>query len=108
MSPFEFDPQRYPTQPGCYLLKDRGGRVIYVGKAINLRRRLSSYFGSRRKRRRMQRLIARIADIEIILVNNETESLILENNLIKQHKPRYNRMLVSDDLPTPIGPSTTM
>ena len=97
MSPFEFDPKRYPTQPGCYLMIDRAGRVIYVGKAKNLRRRLSTYFGSRRKRRRMQRLVARIADVEIILVNNETESLILENNLIKQHKPRYNRMLVSDN-----------
>ena len=97
MTLFDFDPKRYPPQPGCYLMKDAAGHTIYVGKAKNLRRRLSSYFGSRRKRRRMQRLVARIADIEVILVNNETESLILENNLIKQHRPGYNRMLVSED-----------
>ncbi len=94
---FSFDPKRYPTDPGCYLMHDSKGKVIYVGKAKNLRRRLSSYFQPRRKHRRTERLVERIAAIQVILVNNETEALVLENNLIKQYKPRYNRMLVPDD-----------
>ncbi len=94
---FSFDPKQYPTNPGCYLMHDSKGKVIYVGKAKNLRRRLASYFQPRRKHRRTERLVERIASIEVILVNNETEALVLENNLIKLHKPRYNRMLVPDD-----------
>jgi excinuclease ABC subunit C len=100
--PFDFDPQRYPTTPGCYLMKDAGGRVIYVGKAKNLRRRLASYFrpSQRRKTRRdyrMDRLVAAVAAIDVILVRNEMESLVLENNLIKYYHPRFNRMLMPED-----------
>jgi excinuclease ABC subunit C len=103
MTRFDFDAKRYPTQPGCYLMKDAGGQVIYVGKAKNLRRRLGSYFrspgkgGPRRRDRKTARLVAHVADIEVILVNNEAESLILENNLIKEYKPRYNRKLIKED-----------
>jgi len=97
MTRFAFDPQLYPAEPGCYLLKDAHGQVLYVGKAKNLRRRLASYFRPGRKRRRTARLVAKIAEVEVILVNNETESLILENNLIKQHKPAYNSQFISDD-----------
>lgn len=83
-------------------MKDAGGRVIYVGKAKNLRRRLSSYFRPNQRRRtrrdyRMDRLVAAVAAIDVILVNNEMESLVLENNLIKHHHPRFNRMLMPDD-----------
>jgi len=100
--PFDFDPQRYPTTPGCYLMQDAGGRVIYVGKAKNLRRRLASYFHPNQRRKtwrdhRMDRLVAAVAAIDVILVNNEMESLVLENNLIKHHHPRFNRMLMPDD-----------
>ncbi|MGC9395059.1 MAG: GIY-YIG nuclease family protein [Anaerolineae bacterium] len=100
--PFDFDPQSYPTTPGCYLMKDTGGRVIYVGKAKNLRRRLASYFRPNRRRRtgrdyRMSRLVASIATIDVILVRNAMESLVLENNLIKHYHPRFNRMLMPDD-----------
>ena len=100
--PFDFDPQRYPTAPGCYLMKDAGGRIIYVGKAKNLRRRLASYFRANRRRRthrdyRMDRLVAAVATIDVILVNNEMESLVLENNLIKHYHPRFNRMLMPED-----------
>jgi excinuclease ABC subunit C len=94
-APFSFEPGRYPTSPGCYLMKDAGHAVIYVGKAKNLRRRLSSYF-SRAAHGKARRLAARVRDIEVILVNNETESLVLENNLIKRHKPAYNVMLTRD------------
>lgn len=92
-SAFEFTSQAYPVQPGCYLMKDRNGRVIYVGKAKNLRRRLASYFQKRHRRRRTRRLVQTLQDIEIIIVHNETESLLLENNLIKHYQPRFNRML---------------
>src|SRR5579884_849728 len=97
MMQFDFDPQRYPTQPGCYLMKDAAGKVIYVGKAKNLQRRLTSYFQIRLRRRRLRRLIAEISDVEVIIVNSEVEALVLENNLIKHHKPRYNRMLTDDE-----------
>ncbi len=83
-------------------MKDAGGRVIYVGKGKNLRRRLSSYFRPNQRRRtrrdyRMERLVAAVAAIDVILVNNEMESLVLENNLIKHHHPRFNRMLMPED-----------
>ena len=93
MPKFTFDAQRYPTDPGCYLMKDSKSKVIYVGKAKNLRRRLATYFQKRRKRWNIRQLVPRIRDIEVILVTNETESLVLENNLIKHYKPRYNRAL---------------
>ena len=77
-------------------MKDSTERIMYVGKAKNLRRRLASYFQQRHQPRRIKNLVKRIASIEVILVNNETESLILENNLIKHHRPRTNRALMRD------------
>lgn len=97
MPAFEFDPTRYPASPGCYLMRDGREQVIYVGKAKNLQRRLASYFRARPKRGRLKRLVASIADVEVILVNTEVEALVLENNLIKRHKPRFNRVLTDDD-----------
>jgi excinuclease ABC subunit C len=97
MSAFTFHPRLYPLSPGCYLFKDMNGKVIYVGKAKELRKRLSSYFQHGRKHRRTRQLVERVRDIEVILVNHEIESLILENNLIKQYKPRFNVLLKSDD-----------
>jgi excinuclease ABC subunit C len=94
---FQFEAQRYPPDPGCYLFKDARGNVLYVGKAVNLRRRLASYFRARGRDWKARRLAARVRDIEVILVNNEVESLVLENNLIKRHKPPYNAKLVDDD-----------
>lgn len=93
MPQFEFIPKQYPTQPGCYLMRDHQGLVLYVGKAKNLRRRLASYFRSHPKRGRISKLVKRITEIEVILLNNETESLILENNLIDRYRPPYNRLL---------------
>jgi excinuclease ABC subunit C len=101
MTAFAFDPQRYPTILGCYLMRDGAGRILYVGKAVNLRRRLGSYFRNRRhsggRDRKARRLAARVRAIEVILCRNEVESLLLESNLIKHHKPPYNRKLVDDD-----------
>jgi excinuclease ABC subunit C len=94
---FFFDSTRYPVQPGCYLMKNRRGTVIYVGKAKNLRDRLSSYFHSNQRDVRTEHMVRRVRDIEVILVNNEFESLVLENNLVKHYKPHYNARLKADD-----------
>ena len=95
--PFSFDAKRYPTAPGCYLMKDGAGRILYIGKAKSLRHRLSSYFRTTLRERRTRQLVSRIAEIEVILVHSEIEALVLENNLIKQHQPRYNRLLRAED-----------
>ncbi|MDR2659994.1 MAG: excinuclease ABC subunit UvrC [Spirochaetaceae bacterium] len=78
-----------PELPGCYIMRDVEGRIIYVGKAKVLRNRLSSYF-SGKKDFKTTMLVRRICSIETIIVSNEYEALLLENTLIKQHKPRYN------------------
>lgn len=90
-----------PTKPGCYLMKNEAGEVIYVGKAVNLRSRVRSYFHSSRRNNgygdpKTRQLIERIADIEWIVVGSELEALILEMNLIKKHKPFYNVRLKDD------------
>ena len=89
--------QNLPTQPGCYLHKNTKGEIIYVGKAKNLRNRVRQYFqGSRAMDAKTQELVARIADFEFIITDTEAEALILESNLIKRHKPRFNVMLKDD------------
>jgi len=85
-----------PNKVGCYLMKDKDGRVIYVGKTVNLRHRVRSYFHSNQEHPRTKQLVKNIADIEWILVGSELESLILEMNLIKKHKPRYNVRMKDD------------
>lgn len=86
-----------PKTPGCYLFKDSESNVLYVGKAKILRNRVRSYFHeSRRDDPKLQRLVSRIADVEVIQTDSETEALILESNLVKQHRPRYNIELKDD------------
>jgi excinuclease ABC subunit C len=86
-----------PLKPGCYLMKDRDGKVIYVGKAVILKNRLRSYFHeSAQEDRKTRKLVSNIADIEWIVVGSELEALILEMNLIKKYRPRYNARLVDD------------
>jgi excinuclease ABC subunit C len=86
-----------PTRPGCYIMKDAQGTVIYVGKAVSLRNRLRSYFHvSAQEDRKTRRLVRHIADIEWIVVGSELEALILEMNLIKKHRPQYNVRLKDD------------
>jgi excinuclease ABC subunit C len=89
--------QTLPTRPGVYLMKDEGGEVIYVGKAINLRNRVRSYFqASASHSLKLHRLIYHIADLDFIVTDSEIEALILECNLIKEHRPRYNIRLKDD------------
>lgn len=86
-----------PTKPGCYLMRDEEGKVIYVGKAINLRNRVRSYFHSTsQQNKKTSQLVSHIRDIEWILVDSELEALILEMNLIKKYRPHYNVRLKDD------------
>jgi len=86
-----------PIKPGCYLMKNRQGEIIYVGKAINLRSRVRSYFhDSADLELRKKQMVLKIEDIEWILVGSELEALILEMNLIKKHRPYYNIRLKDD------------
>lgn len=86
-----------PTDPGVYLMLNEAGEVIYVGKAVNLRNRVRSYFQkSSTQPIKVQALVEHIADLEYIVTDSEMEALILENNLIKKHSPRYNVRLKDD------------
>jgi len=86
-----------PKKPGCYLFKEKNNKIIYIGKAKILRNRVRSYFqGSRVEGPKIERLKARITDFETIVTDSETEALILEMNLIKEYKPRYNINLKDD------------
>lgn len=85
-----------PPRPGVYLLKDERGKVIYVGKAKNLRSRVRTYFRGGDERHQVRFLMRRVADLETLVTSNDKEALILENNLIKQYKPRYNIRLKDD------------
>ena len=90
--------ERLPTGPGVYLMKDRRGKVIYVGKAINLRARVRQYFqpASGDTRAFVALLEGIVADIETVVTGNEKEALLLENTLIKRHQPRFNVKLTDD------------
>jgi len=85
-----------PTRPGCYLMKNAAGEIIYVGKAINLRQRVRSYFHESGQTPKTRRMVREIADIEWIVVETELEALLLEMNLIKKHRPKYNVRLKDD------------
>ncbi|MBV6502195.1 MAG: UvrABC system protein C [Fimbriimonadales bacterium] len=86
-----------PDAPGCYLFKDADGRLLYVGKAISLRNRVRSYFHkSAQHSIRIARMVARVRDIEWFAVDSELEALVLECNLIKEHRPPYNVRLRDD------------
>lgn len=96
---FNFDEElkKLPPQPGVYIMHDRKDTIIYVGKAISLRNRVRSYFReSTVKSPKIQKMVSKIARFEYIITDSELEALVLENNLIKEHNPRYNTMLKDD------------
>ena len=96
-NPLEAKVAELPTGPGVYLLKDAEGKVIYVGKAKSLRPRVRSYLSDRGDERAQIRFLrSRLADVEVVVTDTEKEALILENNLIKQYRPRYNVHLRDD------------
>ena len=94
--PLEEKLKEIPSSPGVYLHKDAAGKVIYVGKAKNLRSRVRSYFRARPFDRKTDALVLQITDFEFIVTDNEVEALILEATLVKQYKPRYNIKLQDD------------
>lgn len=85
-----------PESPGCYQYFDDSGTIIYVGKAKNLKRRVSSYFNKTVQTRKTQILVSKIEDINYVVVPTDEDALLLENNLIKKYKPRYNILLKDD------------
>jgi excinuclease ABC subunit C len=94
---FVYEARRYPKTPGCYVMRDARGRILYVGKAKRLRDRLSSYFAGTPEHPRTRRLVGQVASVEVLLVTTEAESLVLEDTLIKRHRPPYNRSRIAED-----------
>jgi excinuclease ABC subunit C len=89
--------RRLPSAPGVYLMRDSGGTIIYVGKAVNLKNRVRSYFNTGQEQTfKIKHMVPRINDIDYFITASEEEALILELNLIKRHKPYYNVRLKDD------------
>ncbi len=82
--------KRIPKEPGVYLMKDNAGRIIYIGKAKNLSKRVASYFAKRDLDPKTMRLVEEVIDIEFVVTDNETEAFLLESNLIKRYRPAFN------------------
>lgn len=94
---FEEELKKLPEKPGVYIMHDAQDNIIYVGKAIRLRNRVRSYFReSTEKSPKIQKMVSQIARFEYIVTDSELEALVLENNLIKEHNPKYNTMLKDD------------
>jgi len=96
----------YPDQPGIYLYKDAKGKILYVGKARSIRKRLASYFNAGPKHPKTEALLADFVSIDTVIAKSESEALALENATIKKHKPRYN-ILLRDDKTYPYIKVTT-
>lgn len=85
-----------PAKPGVYLYRDDGGKIIYVGKAVSLKNRVRSYFQAGVQQPKTRLMLEKVADLDFIITDSEVEALILEQNLIKEHRPRYNVLLKDD------------
>ena len=85
-----------PARPGVYRMLDAHGEILYVGKARNLKSRVGSYFQPSNVHPKVQALVAKTADMEVTITNSDTEALLLEFNLIKKHRPRFNVVLRDD------------
>ena len=86
-----------PSNPGVYIMKSESGQILYIGKARNLTKRVHQYFGNNSNRtEKVLKLVSKVDDFDYIITNNEIEALVLENNLIKKHKPPYNILLKDD------------
>src|SRR5262245_58666434 len=95
-----FDSKRFlenvSQRPGVYRMMSEGGEVLYVGKARNLKNRLTSYFVGKAQSAKTMAMVAQVVNVEVTVTASETEALLLEYNLIKRHKPRYNVALRDD------------
>ena len=97
MFQIEEELKKLPAKPGVYIMHDKDDAIIYVGKAISLRNRVRSYFReSTNKSPKIEKMVTKIARFEYIVTDSELEALVLENNLIKEHNPKYNTMLKND------------
>jgi excinuclease ABC subunit C len=85
-----------PSSPGVYQYYDKNGKILYVGKAKNLKKRVSSYFNKKHDSHRIGVMVKKIKEVKHIVVNSETDALLLENNLIKKYQPRFNVLLKDD------------
>ena len=85
-----------PDDPGVYIMNDRDGNVIYVGKARNLKNRVRQYFHASVKTEKVMAMVQNVADFHYIITKSEIDALALENNLIKKYKPKYNILLKDD------------
>ena len=89
--------KKAPRKPGCYIFRDKKNKILYIGKAVNINSRVSSYFTNYKKLDpKITLLIDQIRRVEFITTDSELEALILETNLIKKYKPKYNRMMKDD------------
>lgn len=88
--------KKLPGKPGVYLMKDKEDNIIYVGKAISLKNRVRQYFRKNNKTTRIEKMVSLIDHFEYIVTDNEAEALILECNLIKKNRPRFNVLLKDD------------
>ena len=86
---FDISKISIPKEPGIYLMKDSKEEIIYIGKAKNLKNRVRSYF-LKNQNYKTQKLVSKIADIEFVLTDNESEAFLLESNMIKRYRPTYN------------------
>lgn len=97
MFQIEEELKKLPARPGVYIMHDERDAIIYVGKAVSLRNRVRQYFqSSRNKGAKIEQMVTHIARFEYIVTDSELEALVLESNLIKEHRPKYNTMLKDD------------
>ena len=97
MFDIEEELKKLPAKPGVYIMHDKTDAIIYVGKAISLKNRVRQYFqSSRNLSPKIQKMVSLVARFEYIVVDSEMEALVLECNLIKEHRPKYNTMLKDD------------
>ena len=88
--------KKLPNKPGVYIMHDKNGKIIYVGKAISLKNRVRQYFRKNKKTKRIEKMVALVDYFEYIVTDNEAEALILECNLIKKNMPKFNVLLKDD------------